>query len=173
MFSVTGNILPGSCTNPSFVTLVPNINTGYNETRTNAWKITLWIPGVSTITGLALALTGTIHAIVHLVCALFDKKNREGHLKEAKLGGINIVYGIVGMIPAVGNIAIMIKDTIDGNANHALVGSREYCKLYVDEDWASIFKENAVKIFKELGFTATNPPGFWDQVNVMQNHLRT
>ncbi len=179
MFSATFNILPGSKTNPDFTTLMPTVDVQV-DTQMGIWKMSLWIPGVSTITGTALALTGTIHAIVHLACAIFDSAHREQHLEEAKLGGRNIAYGLVAaLLPIVGNIAILVKDLWDAN---------EYCKMasQYKKDNESECKDHVILFYdgvqvaskgfdcmdqtaKNFGYTGDNRPGFWDQVKIVNS----
>lgn len=113
-FSATGNLLSGSMQRPDTVTFMfieqngwsSSTNTGTTNCRLNTLG---HIPVVSTITGLGRALLGLVHTIVHLSCSIFSK-NREHHLKEAKLGAKNIGRGLVEAIPVIGNITMYIVD---------------------------------------------------------------
>lgn len=68
------------------------------------------IPGVSTVTGIGRAILGLVHAIIHLVKAIFDKLNRKEHLIEAALGFYNLGRGVVEAFPLLGNIIVGIFD---------------------------------------------------------------
>ena len=92
MLSATGNILPGSVDRPSMATLVPGRHSDV-DTQVCTWNNLGYIPVISTITGCARASLGIIHSIIHLALAIFNSKNRDHHLQEAKLGGSNICRG--------------------------------------------------------------------------------
>ncbi len=118
MCSVTDAILPGSVDNPAFTTIINPPQTPYFQDKIktlpfNGWRISLWIPVVSTVTGFCLALVGIIHSIIHLTGAIFDSDNRHHHWREFNRGIWNVPYGIVAMLPILGNIAICIKDYQD------------------------------------------------------------
>nr|MBA2729050.1 hypothetical protein [Parachlamydiaceae bacterium] len=73
-----------------------------------------YIPAVSTISGLARALLGVVHTIVHLACSIFSD-HREHHLQEALLGAKNIVRGLVEAVPIIGNITMFVVDILRVN----------------------------------------------------------
>jgi len=68
------------------------------------------IPGVSTITGVGRSLVGLVHMVAHLAKAIFDKPNRDEHLREAGLGFYNLVRGLVEAVPVAGNIVVIVFD---------------------------------------------------------------
>lgn len=109
MVSATGQYIPGSTQYPEISSIIYR-NTV--DTQTCRWNISLYIPGVSTVTGFGLALLGLVHTINHLTRAVFDSQNRNFHLQEAKLGAVSILKGIVGMVPIAGNSILLIKDFI-------------------------------------------------------------
>jgi len=176
MFSATGKILPGSIDHPAMATLVDSTSQFDADTQVCTWNKLGYIPIVSTITGCARALLGIIHSIVHLASAIFDSKNRDHHLQEAKLGGYNIGRGIVEMIPVVGNIILLVKD---------LIIAKKYTDLALDYKKANrrecsnhlllFVNGNKVgqKSFDELNRIAQKEgfkkkPSFWQEVNLVQ-----
>ena len=70
---------------------------------------------VSTITGIGRVLLGIVHTVVHVVCSIFSKNNREAHFEEAKLGVRNIGRGLIEAVPIVGNLAVRIIDAVRTN----------------------------------------------------------
>jgi hypothetical protein len=175
MLSVTDRILPGSINCPAIATLVP-----YEEfdvdTQVCTWHKLGYIPGVSTITGCARALLGIIHSIIHLASAIFDSKNRNHHLLASKIGGYNIVRGIVEMIPAIGNIICLVRDLKIAKKDSDL--AMEYQKANQKEcsNHVLLFvngQKVGQKSFDELNEIAHKEnykkrPSFWQTVDLIQ-----
>jgi hypothetical protein len=176
MFSATGKLLPGSIEHPAMATLVDSSSQFGAETEVCTWNKLGYFPIVSTITGCARALLGIIHSIVHLASAIFDSKNRDHHLQEAKLGGYNIGRGIVEMIPVVGSTILLVKDLIISKKYTVLAldykkANRQECSnnvlLFVNGNKVgqkSIDELN--QIVQKEGFK--NKLSFWQKVNLVR-----
>jgi len=107
-FSATRNILPGSLKNPDITTLAFSSTSSYNfSTKAHLLNYFGWGVVISTITGLGRALLGLVHMIIHLVAAIFSTL-KDHHLKEAELGAWNFGFGLIEMIPIIGNIAMAL-----------------------------------------------------------------
>lgn len=125
-FSATGNLLSGSIHRPDIKTFVTvQGSCGYLGSRSIPTRsmpcmlnILGYIPVVSTVTGLARALLGIVHIIVHLTCSIFN--NRDHHLAEAKLGLKNIGRGLVEALPIIGNITMLIVDQVRMSKFHKM-----------------------------------------------------
>src|SRR5690349_17346812 len=99
MFSATFNILPGSDAYPEYITIInPAASDVCIDTQTTTWNRLSWYPVISTISGIARALLGIVHIIVHLACAVFSA-SREYHLSQARLGASNVLRGAGESVP--------------------------------------------------------------------------
>lgn len=175
MFSATFNILPGSTINPSMATIIAQ-GGSYTDTQVSRWNNLGYIPVVSTITGLARALLGVIHSIVHLVMALFDGHNRAYHMEQVALGGRNIVRGSIEMVPIVGNLALFIRDLVVATKVPSAV--RDYARKNPNEvhNRTVLFVDNenvASKSWDEMkqiliNENVTSEPPFWDLVRMIR-----
>ncbi len=160
MFSATGNLLPGSRARPDLVNLAScqynAVDNAQEESGASICSISIttincplnkagYVPGLSTVTGLARALLGIVHTIVHLAAAIFDLQNRALHLEEAALGGKNIVRGLIEMTPIIGNIAVGIFDMkrVEKFVNSARDTVRADPRLYHDQATLFIYGEEA------------------------------
>lgn len=185
-FSATRNILPGSVNNPAMATLINSRNECEIDTQVCTWNKLGYIPVVSTVTGLARALLGVIHSIVHLVSAIFDAKNRDHHLQEAKLGGYNIGRGVIEMIPIIGNIVCFVKDGIIAYKHHNLASEYKNKHRSECEDYAVLCIDGinvGKKSFDQLNQIIdqlnqiildekiTKRPSFWEEVNLIQRKV--
>lgn len=190
MFSVTGNILPGSALHPNACTLIvpfskveslklkesENIvpalqNPGSQTLVAYEFKndISCWhsygsiLPVVSTFTGIAQAFLGTVHAIAHLVLAIFDSKNRLHHMKEAELGAKNVAYGSLYALPIIGNIAslfingLLLKENGIAAVNSRASDHDHFCQYVLLIEDGEITKEMPILEFKKLVLDATPP----------------
>ena len=175
MFSATFNILPGSKIHPSIATVITDQNYDTQVSRLNTLG---YIPLVSTITGCCRALLGIIHAIVHLVVAIFSKDTAY-HLGQAALGGRNIARGLIEMVPIIGNVALLGRDLVV--AWKSTCEARKYAEshrdevtgrsvLFVDnENVASKSFVDMIQLLTKEGYTPnSNPPQFWDIVRCIQ-----
>lgn len=115
-FSATGNLLPGSMQQldtATFITLEqqPDSDSIHIWSSTCMLNTLGYIPVVSTITGSGRAVIAVVHTVVHLVCSIFSK-NRNYHLKEAKLGAKHIIRGVIEATPVIGNIIVIMLDRV-------------------------------------------------------------
>lgn len=123
MFSITGDLLPGSTARPDIINTVScTITLGMYEdpetdcsTTRSLWNTLGYIPVVSTLTGCCRALLGIIHSIGHLASAIFSAVNRSSHLQEAKLGSMNFGRGLIEILPCVGNLTTYLIDKMRNN----------------------------------------------------------
>lgn len=177
MFSATGKILCGTELRPDIYTLIdPTSENSTGETQVSRKNALGYLPGVSTITGLGKILLGIIHAIVHLVCAIFDKKNRSKHLAEAKLGSVNILRGLGELAPVAGNIGVAIYD------GTRIKKQLQIVERFLEENrvlcWSNLFlfannRLVAQKTVPEIKLLAqqakfTSRPNYWDIVDLLQ-----
>lgn len=117
--SATGSWLPGPCPlhNPEVklnVSVTHNTPGNFSKNSTgkpSPFYILGCIPLVSTVSGLSQALLGTVHAIIHLVNAIF-RDNWTHHLKEAGLGLKHVVLGTIAAFPIIGNIFMIVFSVI-------------------------------------------------------------
>lgn len=121
-FSATGNILSGSIWNPNYENIVETGASSRNSqtTSNNTWNVLGYIPVVSTITGCGRLLVATVHAIVHLAAAIFDRCHRGHHLVELQLAGLNIARAVGEMTPLLGNLILLIVDGVKHSKNDSL-----------------------------------------------------
>lgn len=92
------------------VSITQNSKGGLNKSST-AKPASIYILGciplVSTISGISQALLGIVHAIVHLVNAIF-RDNWTHHLKEARIGLKHVALGSIAAFPIIGNICMIV-----------------------------------------------------------------
>lgn len=102
------------------------------------------IPGLSIGSGSVRAFLGLVHAVVHLIAALWNRgdiSTQDAHLKQAKFGVIQIGQGILEIIPFAGGVIHMIylnalyadcKEKIKNQ--HVVINDNEVARFYSDED---------------------------------------
>lgn len=124
IFSATGNILKSSCRCDVWVATIekqniPDRDVTWSKKTFNSNERTYIlmgepascltmcsvIPGLSIGSGSVRALLGLVHAVVHLIAALWntgDLNTRDAHLKQVEYGVIQIGQGILEIIPFAG-----------------------------------------------------------------------
>lgn len=178
MFLATGRLLPGSVKRPCMATLIdPSCKQGAS-TQVCRWNRLGYIPVVSIFTGFCRVLLGTIHTIVHLVAAIFDKKNRSEHLKEAELGARNIVRGVAEMLPfLVNNIVLIIIDYVKAKSQTDLAleykkTNEQECEnnvvLFIDGEAEGKKSIQDLEEHSKQHHLKTKPD-FWEIVNLIQS----
>lgn len=175
MFSATGNILPGARGHGSVVTLLDPTNRYAPDTQTCTWNKLGYTPLVSTITGCARALLGTIHTIVHLTLALFDAVNRNYHLQEVRFGGCHIVRGVAEMVPILGNLYSLGTDLLLASQIDKQVGEYRTQHHQDCENHVLVFYDGELagrKSFDEMNVLAHQAgyilkPSFWQIVDLV------
>lgn len=167
--------MPGAT--PKYPEFSVIINDYKFECQPCKWNISLYILGVSISTGAALAFLGVVHTVIHLAQAVFDSKNCQLHLDQAKIGSKCILKGVIGMIPIAGNLTLFIKDFIQGFQE--IRNAESYNNLHHLECKNNylLMTDNKIigkKSKKEMAdFIANdnkgNDPSFWEMVEFIQN----
>jgi hypothetical protein len=69
-----------------------------------------YTPIISTFSGTLRILFGVVHSIVHLAASIFDFKNGKYHIYQVGIGMVNILRGLVEIVPVFGNLTMFAID---------------------------------------------------------------
>lgn len=117
MTHITKSLLTGSETHPdfySFVRIEKKTNIESKGISIVSCKVNRYglIPFVSSGLSLARGTVAIVYSIFHLVMSQVESKKEKMHLKEAELGGKNIIRAAGEFFPVIGNLAILCFDLI-------------------------------------------------------------